>query len=70
MEFIYCVGFCASCNRHLLFNPHLVPSVKVDGVREPICERCFDQWNSIHRTEKGLDPIPLDPQAYTPTEEV
>jgi hypothetical protein len=30
------------------------------------CESCFHQWNEIHRTRKGLDPLPLHPKAYEP----
>lgn len=66
MAFMYALGSCCACGARIAFNPNKVPSLRVNGVREPICRACFEQWNQIHRTGKGLDPIPLQPDAYEP----
>lgn len=63
---------CAACGAFMQANPVHCPSLSVNGSREPICEACFNRWNHIHRTSKGLEPIPLHPEAYTgcPEEEL
>jgi hypothetical protein len=50
-------------------NPVKVPSIVVKGNKEPLCETCFNKWNEIHRTSKGLPPVALDPEAYTACDE-
>lgn len=45
-------------------HPDYVPSIRVNGERQPICRGCHDRWNTIHRTSKGLPPIPLHPEAF------
>lgn len=62
--FLAVYGVCVGCGCPMSFNPHRVPSLIVSGVREPLCRSCFEVWNQIHRTDKGLDPIPLHPRAY------
>lgn len=66
MAFMYALGSCCACGTGIAFNPNKVPSLRVNGVREPICRACFEQWNQIHRTSKGLDPVELSPDAYEP----
>lgn len=68
MGYMFVIGNCISCNNQITFNPNKVPSIRVNGVREPICENCFNRWNQIHRIDKGLEPIPLNPDAYQPEE--
>ena len=67
----YCIVFasCAACKAPLMCNPTRVPSIRVNGVKQPICERCFNRWNEIHRTSKGLPPEPLLDGAYEPCDE-
>ena len=62
-------GSCVGCKAPLSFNPRYVPSIRVNGVKEPLCEVCAARWNEIHRVSKGLDPIPVDPRAYSPLPE-
>jgi len=62
------LGGCLTCEAPIAVNPDLCPSLRVDGERCPICRACFDKWNQIHRTSKGLDPVPLHPDAYSPAE--
>jgi len=62
-------GHCAGCQNLISFNADHVPSITVDGQREPLCEDCHSRWNQIHRIDQGLEPIALHPQAYAPKEE-
>ena len=57
---------CVACSRVVGINPTHCPSLRVNGEREPICRVCFNEWNRVHRVARGLDPIPLHPQAYEP----
>ena len=43
---------CVGCKRPFSYNPHRVPSVTVNGTREPICQQCVEKYNPI-RTAKG-----------------
>jgi len=52
----------------MVFHPNLVPSLRINGTREPICRTCIDVANPI-REEKGLAPITILPAAYEPAEE-
>jgi len=57
---------CASCGAPCTGHPHRVPSLVLNGVREAICRNCFERWNVLHRTSKGLPPVPLLDGAYEP----
>ena len=61
-------GACASCKTMFSFNPHKVPSVRINGVREPVCRSCIERVNPV-RIKNGLAPITIDPEAYEPIEE-
>jgi hypothetical protein len=63
--FVY--GPCVACRRTFGFNPEKVPSVIVDGQREPICQGCVDQANP-ERERNGLPKIVPLPGAYEPIE--
>lgn len=67
--FASCMGQCIACRAIISFNPLRVPSIKVNGQKEPLCLGCFDKWNEIHRTSKGLPRMPLHPDAYEPCDE-
>ena len=68
MGFMFLMCQCANCKAIINVNPSCCPSLTVNGSREAICKSCFDKWNKIHRTDKGLEPVPLNPQAYEPEE--
>ena len=69
-DVVFIVVDCASCGVYMpCVNPSRCPSIRVNGSREAICEVCFARWNKIHRTENGLEPIPLNPDAYKPLDE-
>lgn len=61
-------GPCVSCNRSFTFNPAKVPSIALNGAREPICKTCVEEANPL-RVANGLDPIVLHPNAYEPCDE-
>lgn len=64
MAYMMVHGFCIACNSPINYNPNHVPSLPVNGKREAICRSCHAEWNRIHRTSKGMEPLPLHPQAY------
>ena len=68
MAFTYLHGDCANCRHPISYNADRVPSLSLDGVRRAICAVCFAEWNRIHRTSKGLEPVRLHPDAYEPLE--
>jgi len=67
--YVLCVGACINCGVLITFNPNRVPSIRINGVREPLCAGCFARWNQIHRTGQGLESLPLHPDAYRPEPE-
>lgn len=67
MGYMLCHGECANCHRLFSFNPDFVPSVRVNGHKEPICRACVE-WANPLRKEKGLAEIQILPGAYEPQE--
>jgi len=63
MAYMICTGHCIGCGRMFNFNPYRVPSVRVDGVREPCCRQCVEMANSL-RLEKGMEPFAIPDDAY------
>lgn len=68
MAYMFVVGSCINCKKTISFNPNYVPSIRVNGEKEPLCKNCFDGWNQIHRISKNLAPVEIHPQAYEPEE--
>lgn len=66
--FAFCVGYCVSCSETFTFNPLRVPSVLVNGVREPVCRVCIERANP-ERIARGLEPIRVLPDAYEACDE-
>ena len=60
-------GECFACKAPLSFNPTHVPSLPVDGVRQPICAGCIERANP-RRIANGLQPVVIHPEAYEPEE--
>lgn len=69
MGFMFCLGTCYGCKRPFSFNPDLVPSIPIEGVKEPICQDCVNIANP-RRRENGLAEIMVLPGAYEPTESI
>jgi hypothetical protein len=63
--FVMCIAGCYSCKQVFEFNPHFVPSIRIDGEREPICRSCMNRANMI-RVAKGEPAHPIHPEAYEP----
>lgn len=67
MGYMIAMGPCCICRQVFSFNPELVPSIRINGEREPVCRSCMEQGNAIRR-EKGLQPFAILPGAYEPEE--
>lgn len=68
MGYAFCTLPCVGCGRVFNYNPMRVPSLTVNGSREPICQSCVDRANP-RRIVNGLDPIVPLPDAYEPCDE-
>ena len=66
MGYAYVVGDCVACGKMVYFNPHCVPSLIVNGRREPLCRACAERWNQIHPNQARQ----IHPGAYEPYESV
>lgn len=67
MGYMFVMGQCFSCKRMFSFNADFVPSIRVDGVREPVCRTCIEIANPV-REKNGLPKITINPEAYEPQE--
>ena len=68
MGYVTAFSPCAACKRPFTYNPVKVPSVVVNGSREPICQACVTQANPL-RQERGLPVINVLPGAYEACDE-
>lgn len=66
--FAICLGSCINCGKPFSFNPVKVPSIRVNGVREPVCKPCVETAN-VERVAAGLEPFAINPDAYDPCRE-
>lgn len=65
----FALGRCICCGRHFTFHPERVPSLLVEGEREPVCRACVNNINPIRKSNRLDEIVPL-PGAYEPgTEE-
>lgn len=67
MAWMTVIGDCCICGIRFSFNADRVPSVVIDGEREPICRDCVNRANPV-RIAKGLPPIHVFPDSYEPQE--
>lgn len=65
MGYAMLMGICCACKQVISFNPHKVPSLKINGIREPLCRNCAEKWNTLH--PEGARPI--QDGAYDPIDE-
>jgi hypothetical protein len=68
MGYAFATSACIGCGRIFSYNPMRVPSITVNGSREPICQTCVDRVNPMRKTN-GLDPIVPFPDAYDACDE-
>lgn len=64
----FAFGACFGCGRMFAFNPVYVPSIPINGVKQPICLDCVNIANP-RRIKNGLAPIVPHPEAYEPIPE-
>lgn len=68
MAYVMVMSPCYGCKKDFMYNPQYVPSLTIDGVREPFCQSCIDKANVVRR-QKSLEPLVPHPQAYQPLPE-
>jgi hypothetical protein len=68
MGYATAIGACLVCKGLFSFNPVRVPSFRVNGVKEPICQACIELAN-IKRKETGLQPFTYADDAYDACDE-
>lgn len=62
------IGDGMGCGRWFGSHPHQVPSVVVEGVREPVGQACGNRVNPIRSANRLAEIVPL-PGAYEPQAE-
>jgi hypothetical protein len=67
MGYMFCLGTCIRCRTIFSFNPERVPSIVIDGKREPLCKACVE-WANPKLKELGMHEIVILPGAYDATE--
>lgn len=65
MGYVLCIAACIGCGSVFSFNPMNVPSLTVEGVRQPVCRTCFER-RQAHRQTNDLPVETLLPGAYDP----
>jgi len=61
MGYMLLICECGACHKPLTCNPDLVPSIRINGVREPLCRECVAQWERIHGRSANAHPDAYDP---------
>jgi hypothetical protein len=56
MAWMFVTGECICCHQIFNFNADHVPSVVVNGNREPVCRTCIERANP-ERVRRGLPAI-------------
>ena len=69
MGYVLMYAPCCICGKIFGCNPHRVPSVRIDGIRQGICEDCIHRINPL-REAKGLEPAIVHADAYEPVDEM
>ena len=62
---------CIGCGKVFGYNPHRVPSVRIDGERQPVCKECIEAEN-VKRKRLNDPELPIliyHPDAYEPIPE-
>ena len=63
MGYVLMTSACISCGNIVTYNPMKVPSVRVNGKREPLCRTCADRLNDEFE-KRGKERVPIQPDAY------
>lgn len=68
MGYVMAAGTCIACKGVFMFNPLRVPSISINGVKEPICKSCVERVNPMRR-KNGVPEIVPAPDAYDAADE-
>jgi hypothetical protein len=68
MAYLFVMSACVVCRQPFTYNPLRVPSVVVNGTREPICRACVERANVVRR-DRGLPTWPIFDDSYEPVDE-
>jgi hypothetical protein len=68
MIYMIAIGNCVVCGNLFSFNPEKVPSIRINGEKEPICRSCMERVNALKR-EKGIPEFEIPKDAYAPEPE-
>ncbi len=68
MGYAFVVSACFGCGRLFTYNPIRVPSIRIKGAREPVCQACINIANP-QRVANGLNPIVPAADAYEAVDE-
>ena len=68
MGYVFVAGSCYCCNKLITFHPNKVPSIRVNGKREPVCRDCIARAN-VERVKNGLPAFEIPAGAYEPAPE-
>ncbi len=63
MGYVLAFSSCYGCGAPFSYNPNKVPSIRINGIREPVCKSCIERANP-QRIANGLEPIVPAPDAY------
>lgn len=63
MGYMLVMSDCFGCGRVFTYNAERVPSILVNGQREPICQDCVNRVNPT-RKANGLPEIEVLPGAF------
>ena len=56
MGYMLLIATCCNCKGTFTCNPDLVPSLKINGVKEPLCRPCTERWEVIHNQTGTIKP--------------
>jgi hypothetical protein len=68
MGYLSLLATCVACRQPFTCNPYRVPSIPIEGVRQPVCRSCIEAANR-RRAALGNEPIAVLPGAYDPADE-
>lgn len=63
MGYVQMFAPCVACGKLFGFNPHAVPSIRVNSVREPVCMECVGAMNK-KRVAAGMAPFRINTEMY------
>ncbi len=62
MGYMMLMATCCNCRAMMTCNPDLVPSIRVNGIKEPLCRTCAEEWEKIHDKHGTIRSGAYEPQ--------